>query len=111
VTDGHFRARVLEALARLEPGDVVSYSDLGAAAGYPGTARGVGAVLAGSGDAALPWWRVVYADGRLVPGHEAEQTARLVAEGVEVRHGHVAGLRSERVTARRGGSGGATRAR
>jgi acetylornithine deacetylase/succinyl-diaminopimelate desuccinylase-like protein len=46
--------------------------------------RGVGAVLAGSGDRGLPWWRVVAANGRLVPGHEREHAKRLRAEGVTV---------------------------
>ena len=85
-----FRERVVAALASVGPGQVVSYGDLAAQAGYPGSARGVGAVLAGSGrEEGLAWWRVVYADGRLAPGHEAEQGRRLAAEGVEVRSGRV----------------------
>ncbi|MST33896.1 hypothetical protein GHK86_14355, partial [Acidimicrobiaceae bacterium USS-CC1] len=73
-----FRDRVLAALASVHPGEVVSYGDLAAQAGYPGAARGVGAVLAGSTpDQRLAWWRVVYADGRLAPGHEPEQARRL----------------------------------
>jgi methylated-DNA-protein-cysteine methyltransferase-like protein len=87
-----FRARVIAALASVGPGQVVSYGDLAAEAGYPGAARGVGAVLAGNGDdGGLPWWRVVYGDGRLAPGHEREQARRLAAEGVTVRGGRVAG--------------------
>lgn len=85
-----FRGRVILALLAVGPGEVVSYGDLAAEAGYPGAARGAGAVLAASGpDDGLPWWRVVYSDGRLAPGHENEQTRRLRAEGVEVRHGRV----------------------
>lgn len=85
-----FRDRVLAALASVHPGEVVSYGDLAAQAGYPGAARGVGAVLAGSTpDQRLAWWRVVYADGRLAPGHEPEQARRLAAEGVVVRDGRV----------------------
>ena len=34
---------------------------------------------------AYPWWRVVNASGRLVPGHEAEQARRLRTEGVDGR--------------------------
>jgi methylated-DNA-protein-cysteine methyltransferase-like protein len=86
-----FRGRVILALLAVGPGEVVSYGDLAAEAGYPGAARGAGAVLAGSGaDEGLPWWRVVYSDGRLAPGHEKEQTRRLRAEGVVVRDGRVA---------------------
>lgn len=85
-----FRKRVLEALASVGPGQVVSYGDLAAEAGYPGAARGVGAVLAGSRpEERLCWWRVVYSDGRLAPGHEAEQARLLAAEGVDVRDGKV----------------------
>lgn len=85
-----FRGRVLAALASVRPGEVVSYGDLAAQAGYPGAARGVGAVLAGSTpDQRLAWWRVVYADGRLAPGHEPEQARLLASEGVVVRDGRV----------------------
>jgi methylated-DNA-protein-cysteine methyltransferase related protein len=87
-----FRARVIRALASVGPGQVVSYGDLAAQAGYPGAARGVGAVLAGSHPGeGLCWWRVVYSDGRLAPGHEARQARLLRAEGVTVRHGRVIG--------------------
>jgi alkylated DNA nucleotide flippase Atl1 len=88
-----FRRRVVAALARVGPGEVVSYGELAAEAGYPGAARGAGAVLASSRPAeGLAWWRVVYADGRLPPGHEAIGARRLRAEGVEVSGGRVAGF-------------------
>lgn len=73
-------AAVLRALA---PGDVVTYGEVALEAGYPGRARAVGRILSGS-DGTFPWWRVVNASGRLVPGHEAEQADRLEAEGVVV---------------------------
>jgi methylated-DNA-protein-cysteine methyltransferase-like protein len=73
-------AGVLEAL---EPGDVVTYGEVAVEAGWPGRSRAVGRFLSQS-DGAYPWWRVVNASGRLVPGHEAEQARRLRAEGVEV---------------------------
>jgi methylated-DNA-protein-cysteine methyltransferase-like protein len=73
-------ATVLEAL---EPGDVVTYGEVAIEAGYPGRARAVGTFLSGSGGA-YPWWRVVNASGRLVPGHEAEQARRLRKEGIPV---------------------------
>lgn len=79
----HFRERVLDAVRSLRPGEVVSYGDVAAQAGYPGAARGVGAVLSAATEA-VPWWRVVYADGRLAPGKEDEQGRRLRAEGVRV---------------------------
>ena len=51
--------------------------------GCPGSRRLVGNVLAGNDDPELPWWRVVNSVGRLVPGNEREQAARLRAEGVD----------------------------
>lgn len=81
---------MIAALASVGPGQVVSYGDLAAEAGYPGAARGVGAVLAASGPAEdLSWWRVVYGDGRLAPGKETTQARLLAAEGVRVRDGRV----------------------
>ena len=75
-------------LDALRPGDVVTYGEVAAEAGYPGAARAVGTLLARSGGA-YPWWRVVAASGRLVPGHEREQARLLAAEGVELRRGRV----------------------
>lgn len=71
-----FRSSVLEVLRRLRPGDVVTYGEVAREAGYPGAARAVGRVLRETDG--LPWWRVVTATGRLVPGLEEEQ-ARLLA--------------------------------
>ena len=85
-----FRDRVIRALASVGPGQVVSYGDLAAEAGFPGAARAVGAVMAGSRpEEKLTWWRVVYSDGRLAPGKEKDQARRLAAEGVETRNGRV----------------------
>jgi methylated-DNA-protein-cysteine methyltransferase-like protein len=80
---------VLAALARVAPGEVLSYGDLAAEAGFPGAARAVGAVLSALRNEPLPWWRVVYSDGRLAPGHEADQARRLATEGVSLRAGRV----------------------
>lgn len=77
--------RVLRAL---QPGDVVTYGEVAAEAGYPGAARAVGRLLATSGGR-YPWWRVVTASGRLVPGNEAEHARRLRREGVAVDGGRV----------------------
>ena len=83
-----FRTRVCAVIAHLRPGEVVSYGDVAAEAGFPGAARGVGSVLAASDG--LPWWRVVMSDGRLAPGKERDQARRLRAEGVTVRGDRVA---------------------
>lgn len=74
---------IAEVLDALEPGDVVTYGEVAEEAGWPGRSRAVGRVLSTSGGS-YPWWRVVNAAGRLVPGHEAEQARRLAEEGVEV---------------------------
>jgi methylated-DNA-protein-cysteine methyltransferase-like protein len=83
-----FRGKVIAVIEGLRPGEVVSYGDVAAQAGYPGAARGVGSVLSAS--EGLAWWRVVMADGRLAPGKEREQARRLRAEGVSVVAGRVA---------------------
>jgi alkylated DNA nucleotide flippase Atl1 len=83
-----FESRVHEVVRAIPAGSVASYGAVAVAAGRPGAARAVGAVMARSDG--LPWHRVVTAAGRLVPGHEAEHATRLRAEGVRVRAGHVA---------------------
>ena len=75
-----FEEAVIEVIRSLGPGEVATYGEIGAEAGFPGSARAVGNLLRRS--EGLPWWRVVSAGGRLVPGSEEEQAARLRAEGV-----------------------------
>jgi methylated-DNA-protein-cysteine methyltransferase-like protein len=75
-----FETRVREVISALEPGEVTTYGEVAAVAGYPGAARAVGSLLRHS--TGLPWWRVVAASGRLVPGGEEEHRRRLEAEGV-----------------------------
>jgi methylated-DNA-protein-cysteine methyltransferase-like protein len=83
-----FEQAVVRVLQSLGPGDVVTYGEVAAEAGFPGRARAVGNLLAGS-DGDVPWWRVVTATGRLVPGHEGEHARRLRAEGVPIANGRV----------------------
>ena len=82
-----FQDDVIAVLRRLKPGDVVTYGEVAEEAGHPGAARAVGNILR-NGDG-LPWWRVIGANGRLVPGNEREQARRLRAEGVSVVDGRV----------------------
>ena len=70
------------------PGEVVSYGDIAEVAGFPGRSRLVGHLLAGADDD-LPWWRVVNSVGRLIPGHEHEQSALLLDEAVTIRRNRV----------------------
>lgn len=74
-------------IASIPEGEVMTYGEIALEAGYPGAARAVGHLLAGGGGGSgsqLPWWRVVNASGRLVPGHERTHARLLMAEGVEL---------------------------
>ena len=73
--------RILAVIRSLREGEVVTYGEIAEDAGFPRLSRLVGRLLA-SVDDDLPWWRVVNASGRLVPGHEREQVRLLRREGV-----------------------------
>lgn len=83
-----FDDAVAAVLRALVPGEVVTYGEVAAEAGFPGAARAVGRLLATSAGEHC-WWRVVNASGRLVPGNEDEHAQRLAAEGVAVVGGRV----------------------
>ena len=87
--DEAFTAAAIAVLESLEPGEVVSYGEVAEQAGFPGAARAVGNLLKHT--EGLPWWRVVNANGRLVPGGEDRQATLLRAEGVQVKNGRVVG--------------------
>jgi alkylated DNA nucleotide flippase Atl1/N-acetylglutamate synthase-like GNAT family acetyltransferase len=77
------RAReVLRRVRSIPEGSVASYGDL-----CPEAPRFAGAVLAGCHDPAVPWHRVVRADGSLAKG--ARQRRLLEREGVPFRAGRV----------------------
>lgn len=77
-------------LLSIPEGTVVTYGEVASDAGHLRQSRLVGRILSlWSDEYDLPWWRVVNASGRLVPGHEAEQTRLLAAEGVQCRDGRV----------------------
>ncbi len=80
--------RIIDVVMALDEGEVTTYGDVAEVAGYPGRSRLVGRILAET-IIDVPWWRVVNATGRLVPGNEGEQTALLLAEDVIVRSGRV----------------------
>jgi methylated-DNA-protein-cysteine methyltransferase related protein len=91
-----FEEAVARVLASVGHGEVVTYGEVAAEAGWPGAARAVGSYLARHGSD-LAWWRVVTAQGRLLPGREPEHAVLLRAEGVEVADGHVVALRPRRL--------------
>lgn len=82
-----FQAAVVAVLESTEPGDVMSYGEIAAEAGWPGAARAVGGVLKRVPD--LPWWRVVSANGRLIPHDPERHAEELAAEGVQTKNGKV----------------------
>lgn len=83
-----FEVAVLRVIAALEPGEIVTYGEVAAEVGKPGAARAVGSTLRRHGST-VPWWRVVAANGRLVPGNEERHGRHLASEGVAVRNGRV----------------------
>jgi methylated-DNA-protein-cysteine methyltransferase-like protein len=88
VADLGFEAAVVAAIRSLAPGEIATYGEIAAEAGRPGAARAVGRLLATT-DEDLPWWRVVTAGGRLVPGHEDRHAQLLRAEGVDASDGRI----------------------
>jgi methylated-DNA-protein-cysteine methyltransferase-like protein len=81
---------IVAVIRALQRGEVTTYGDIADTAGYPKLSRLVGRILANDDGGELPWWRVVNSQGRLVPGHEREQRALLLAERVVVRNHKVA---------------------
>lgn len=77
-------------LRALRPGEVVSYGEVAARAGYPGAARAVGSFLASRCGPGLPWWRVVRVGGRLAAVNRVRQAELLAGEGVLVVGGRIA---------------------
>jgi methylated-DNA-protein-cysteine methyltransferase related protein len=95
VTGWSERCRRIHAVVRaIPPGRVASYGEVAALANLPRGARQVGRALREApADVALPWHRVLRADGRLAfpAAHPArvEQTQRLRAEGIPCLGGRV----------------------
>ncbi len=77
-----FAEQVLDLVATIPPGRVLTYGDVAGRLGSRAP-RAVGTTLSRFGGG-VPWWRVVRAGGYLAPGHEVAATERLVAEGVTV---------------------------
>ena len=79
------RLRIEQAIRAIPGGKVSTYGGVAKAAGYPGAARQVAAVLRRS--FGLPWQRVLGSGGQIkLTGDSAiEQRLRLEAEGVRFR--------------------------
>ncbi|WP_422070641.1 MGMT family protein [Streptomyces hoynatensis] len=75
--------RVLTLTESIPPGCVLTYGDVARRIGEGGP-RQVGRVMAVYGGA-VPWWRVIRADGVLLPGHERQALEHYRAEGTPLR--------------------------
>jgi alkylated DNA nucleotide flippase Atl1 len=78
-----FVSRVLDMVAAIPEGRVMSYGDVAAAIGSR-AARGVGQVMAYYGSD-VPWWRVVRASGHPAVDHEARALEHYRAEGTPLK--------------------------
>ena len=81
-----YAEQVLDLVARIPSGQVVTYGDVAGAVG--GSALSVGRVMSRFGSG-VPWWRVIKAGGLLPSGHEVEAARRLAAERVPFREPRV----------------------
>ena len=79
---------MLDVVDSIPPGHVMSYGDIAEYLGRGGP-RQVGRVLATSGGA-VAWWRVIHADGSLLPGHERAALRHYRAEGTPLRSARAA---------------------
>ncbi|MFF8917507.1 MGMT family protein [Streptomyces sp. NPDC015032] len=78
-----YAERVLDVAELIPPGRVMTYGDVAEWLGDGGP-RQVGRVMALYG-AAVPWWRVVRADGALLPGHELRALGHYREESTPLR--------------------------
>ena len=78
-----YAERVLDVTERIPPGRVLTYGDV-AEWLEEGGPRQVGRVMALYGGA-VPWWRVVRADGALLAGHELDAMQQYRSEGTPLR--------------------------
>ncbi len=87
-TDGREKSEayvesVLRTVERIPPGRATTYSLIAEAVGRSGP-RQVGRVLAMYGGA-VPWWRVVRADGSLPPSHQHDALTHYREESTPLR--------------------------
>ena len=80
-----FAEAVLDLVAQIPPGLVMSYGAIAAELGSRAS-RQVGKVMKHGGHD-VPWWRVVHSDGRPADGHEDEALTHYREEGTPLRHG------------------------
>lgn len=93
--DEEYIEAVLTLVEQVPPGRVTTYGDIARAVGSAGP-RQVGRVMALHGDA-VPWWRVVHADGRPATCHGGTAVDHLRAEGVAFVDGRRVDLTAARI--------------
>ncbi|MFJ6514889.1 MGMT family protein [Streptomyces sp. NPDC091406] len=104
-----YAERVLDVADLIPPGRVMTYGDIAEWLGEGGP-RQVGRTMALYGSA-VPWWRVVRADGTLLPAHELRALDHYRAEGTPLREasrhaeGHIPRIDMRRARWDGGGSG------
>jgi alkylated DNA nucleotide flippase Atl1 len=79
-----FASRVLDVVDSIPSGRVMSYGDVAEHLGAGPGPRQVGRVMALYGGA-VPWWRVIHADGTPAPGHDSRALEHYLAEGTPLR--------------------------
>ena len=82
-----FEQAVRAVLVAIPSGEVMTYGEVAAEAGYPGAARAVGNYVRKTDG--VPWHRVVGAGDRIVSRCAVEQKQRLIAEGLTIRGNRV----------------------
>ena len=78
---------VFDVVDRIPAGRVSTYGGIGRLVGVG--PRRVARALSGGGGGAVPWHRVVRADGTVAEPVRVEQLALLAAEGVPMRDGRI----------------------
>ncbi len=79
-----FASRVLDVVDSIPPGRVMSYGDIAEYLRRGPGPRQVGRVMSVYGGA-VPWWRVIRADGAPPPGHDLAALEHYLAEGTPLR--------------------------
>ena len=87
MSDERFTEDVLAVVERIPPGRVMTYGAIAEHLGRGGP-RGVGGVMARDGDA-VPWWRVVRANGTLPAHLMMDAQEHWYVEGTALRRGIV----------------------
>ena len=78
-----FNEQVYDIVAKIPAGRVMTFGQIARMIGRPRMARFVGFASNNKSSWHLPWHRVVFKDGHLIPGYEQQQYNDLRAEGVK----------------------------